>query len=180
MKLKKLAIIIFFLMTVLLAWSAVLIVKGKRPTQQQMVSGIVANKANQDNFAPDFTLTTLDGKRISLSDYRSKKPVILDFWASWCPNCQRNMPKEQKLYKKYQDQIEVLGINVKEYPSAIRAFVLEYKITFPILLDDGKVVDMYGVLYTNFHVLITKEGKILRLVPGDISEDHFRELLLRN
>src|SRR3989344_9646414 len=63
------------------------------------------------NLAPDFTLQRLGGGTITLAEFRGVKPVVLDFWASWCPNCQRDMPKLNEMYEKYKDDIEVIGIN---------------------------------------------------------------------
>lgn len=188
MTINKITIVAIFAVTILLTWSAATIVtsekfapKNKLPIEQQQQNiGNTLDEATNKGLASDFTLETLDGNKITLSDYRGKKPVILDFWASWCPNCQRNMPNEQKLYQKYHDQVEVLGINVKEDPAVVRKFVADNKITFPILMDKGDIVSLYGINYTNSHILISKDGQMVRTVLGDITEEHFKELILRN
>lgn len=59
--------------------------------------------------SPDFTLQKLGGGTFSLSEFRGKKPVVVDFWASWCPNCRRDMPNLNRFYEKYKDKIEVIG-----------------------------------------------------------------------
>lgn len=91
------------------------------------------------SLAPDFTLDTLDGKKVSLKEYQGKK-VILNFWATWCPPCREEMPEMQKFYQDYrQEDVEILAVNL-EYsetkPEKIRDFVKEYGIAFPIPLDE--------------------------------------------
>ena len=128
--------------------------------------------------APDFTLTSLDGSSITLSDYEGDKPVILDFFATWCPNCQRDMPKLSRFYEQYRDQVEVIGVNLQEREGKVRSFADSRNIAFPIVLDPlGQTARGYGVQYTNDHVLIGKDGTIVGTVPGDISESHILSLI---
>ena len=137
-----------------------------------------SEQVTDEQFSPNFTLNNLDGDRISLSDYRGKKAVIVDFWASWCPNCRRDMPVMQKLYEEYGDQVEVIAVNLQESKSKVEKFVDSQGFTYPILLDPaGSAARLYGVNYTNFHVLIDKDGYFVKSVPGDISENDFRSLV---
>ncbi len=136
------------------------------------------NTTSVEATAPDFTLQTLDGETVTLSDYFGKKPVILDFWASWCTNCQRAMPKTSALYEQYKDDIEVLGINLQESNSAIQSFVDSKGIEFPILLDtNSEASRLYGIQYTNTHVFIDINGNVTGTIPGDINEEHFKALI---
>ena len=133
---------------------------------------------SDDNKAPDFTLETIDGEKITLSDYQGARPVVLDFFATWCPNCQRDMPRLSGLYEKYKDDVEVIGVNLQESPAKVRSFRDSRNIAFPIVLDPAQqATRKYGVRYTNFHVLIDTEGKIVGTVPGDISESHILSLI---
>jgi len=128
--------------------------------------------------APDFSLEKLGGGTITLAEYKGRKPVVLDFWTTWCPNCKRNMPELSAFYEKYKDQIEVIGINMQENQSLVQKTITDWKITFPIALDTkGSVTRAYGVRYTNVHVLIDKEGNVVRLIPGDVSEADMLELI---
>lgn len=128
--------------------------------------------------APDFTLQSLDGSPITLSSYKGQKAVILDFWATWCPNCRRDMPRMNEFYKTYQDKIEVIGINLHENKSVVSSFVSSKGLIFPIVLDPfSQAANAYGVRYTNFHVLINKDGNVIKIVPGDISESDFQLLI---
>ncbi|MBI5729070.1 MAG: TlpA family protein disulfide reductase [Candidatus Magasanikbacteria bacterium] len=128
--------------------------------------------------APNFSLPLLSGGTVSLADFRGKQPVILDFWTSWCPNCQRDMPKISELSKQYKDQVAVIGINLRENPATVANFVNSYGIVFPIALDSGRVGQLYGIQFTNTHILIDKQGNIVHTIPGDITEQDF-ELLAR-
>ena len=128
--------------------------------------------------AADFTLSRLGGGTITLSDYRGEKPVILDFFATWCPNCRRDMPKLSKLYEKYKDEVEVIGVDLQESEGTVKKFIDSHNITFPIVFDpSGRTSYSYGVRYTNTHVLIDKEGNLVRLVSGDISESDIKSLI---
>ncbi len=87
------------------------------------------------NVAPDFTLGSLDGGSIRLSDYHGEKPVILDFWASWCHNCQRSFPKTAKLYEKYSDEVEIIGVNMRESSAVASNFAQKNGANFPNVID---------------------------------------------
>ena len=128
--------------------------------------------------APDFSLSTIDGGTISLSEFQGKKPVVLDFWTSWCPNCRRDMPKLSKMYEKYKDKIEVIGINLQENPAIVERYISSADIVFPIALDpSGQASSAYDVRYTNTHVLIDKDGNIVKTIPGDIRESDIISLI---
>lgn len=128
--------------------------------------------------APDFSLAKLGGGTISLADYRGKKPVIVDFWASWCPNCRRDMPKLSRWYEQYRDRVEVIGINLQEGEGAVERFVSNRGVTFPIALDpDAAAANAYAIRYTNTHILVDKNGRVQRIVPGDISESDILSLI---
>ena len=128
--------------------------------------------------APDFTLERVGGGTLTLSEYKDKKPVILDFWATWCPNCRRDIPRQQALYEKYKDQIEVIGVDLQEEPSIVEKFVSDFGLTYPVVLDpSGEIARKYRVAYTNYHVLIGKDGDIVGTIPGDISESDFANLV---
>jgi len=128
--------------------------------------------------APSAEMTSLEGGTIRLADYQGDKPVILDFFATWCPNCRRDMPKLNKFYEKYKDDVEVIGVNLRENPGIVQEFISSQNITFPIVLDPfGRVAQDYLVQYTNTHVLIDKEGNIVRVIPGDIRESDVTSLI---
>src|SRR6201984_3847715 len=84
---------------------------------------------------PDFTLTNLEGKKVSLKDFRGET-VFLNFWATWCVPCREEMPAMEKLYQEYKDSnFVVLAINVKDRKQEAITFIKELKLTYPIALD---------------------------------------------
>ena len=128
--------------------------------------------------APDFALTKLGGGTISLAEFRGKKPVVVDFWASWCPNCRRDMPNLNRFYEKYKDEVEVIGVNLQENDSTVRDFVASRGISFPIALDPrGQASNAFGIQYTNTHLLIDINGNLVRAIPGDIRESDIASLI---
>ncbi|MBI3335438.1 MAG: TlpA family protein disulfide reductase, partial [Candidatus Portnoybacteria bacterium] len=131
------------------------------------------------NFAPDFILQKLGGGMITLSEFKGKKPVVVDFWASWCPNCRRDMPNLNRFYEKYKDKVEVIGINLQEKESTIQNFINSRGISFPIALDPrGEASRAFGIQYTNTHFLIDINGKLIRTIPGDIREADIASLII--
>lgn len=139
-----------------------------------------ANIVNSDNtqLSPDLSLNLLDGSTVNLSDYRGKKPVVLDFWASWCPNCRRDMPNLNRYYDKYKDQVEVIGINLHENKNTVQKFISSQGINFLIALDPQSIAARkFGIQYTNTHFLIDKEGRLVKTIPGDISESDIEQLI---
>jgi len=128
--------------------------------------------------APDFTLQKLGGGTISLSEFRGKKPVVVDFWASWCPNCRRDMPNLNRFYEKYKDGVEVIGVNLQERESTVADFIKSRGINFPIALDPSvQASNAFGIQYTNTHFLIDREGNLIRTIPGDIREADIESLI---
>jgi len=120
---------------------------------------------------PDFNLEKLGGGTLTLSQFRGEKFVILDFFATWCPNCRRDMPKLNRWYQKYKDQVEVIGVNLQENKNTVRKYISSTGITFPIVFDPfGQTSQNYAVRYTNIHVLIDKEGRLVQTISGDIRE----------
>jgi thiol-disulfide isomerase/thioredoxin len=121
--------------------------------------------------APDFTAVTLDGRAVTLSYLLAERPVILDFWASWCPHCQRAMPRLDALARELDGRVTVLGINMKEDVGTVSAFITERGITYPIVLDAGDIARAYGIRFTNTHVLIRQDGTIAEVRAGDLTKE---------
>lgn len=99
------------------------------------------SKLKKGQPAPDFTLQDLEGKTWKLSELKGKKIVMIDFWATWCNICKREMPILQKVYQEYQDKgVEFFGIALDENIAGIKKVVREKGVTYPILVDkDTKV-----------------------------------------
>jgi peroxiredoxin len=96
------------------------------------------------NAAPDFTLPQLNGEPLTLSDFRGK-PAIVNFWASWCPPCQKELPALQNAYTVYGDKIGFVAVDVKEDAGTVTTFIENMNLSFPIVLDSNG--DISNVLY---------------------------------
>ncbi len=118
------------------------------------------------NPAPAFTLTDLQGDAVSLSDFRGKV-VILDFWATWCPPCKKEIPDFIELQKKYGTQgVQIVGVGLDE-PQNIREFARSHGINYPVLLGTDEVATLYGGISgipTTF--IIDKRGNIANRFEG--------------
>jgi peroxiredoxin len=112
--------------------------------------------------APDFTLPGLGGARVKLSDFRGKKAVFLNFWASWCPSCQAEMPTMETLYREFKPRgLEILAVSIDKVTSDVGTFMTLHGVSFPALLDPaGKVAQKYRVTAIPTHYLIDKQGVI--------------------
>lgn len=147
--------------------------RGSEPTTVSATA-----EQSDKRLAPNFTLNRMGGGTIELASYRGQKPVVLDFFATWCPNCRRDMPNLNAFYETYKDQVEVIGIDLQEQESLVSKFATDLGLTFPIALDtQGRVSQQYGVRYTNFHVLIDRDGNIVGSIPGDIKEQDIINLI---
>ncbi|MEB3102427.1 peroxiredoxin family protein [Ferviditalea candida] len=155
--------------------------KGK---DQAAGDSVLQNKEvglNAGNIAPNFKLSKLDGEAVSLSDLKGKK-VILNFWATWCPPCQMEMPHMEKIYKEYEKQgVVVLGVNLtftEQDPAKVPVFVQDYGLSFPIALDKkGEVSDLYAVVGYPTTYIIDSRGVISKRYQGAINYDIMRSAL---
>jgi len=117
--------------------------------------------------APDFEVRTLDGGSLRLRDFRGQV-VFLNFWATWCVPCRREMPAMEKLYREFRDQgFTIVALDLNEPTAAVRAFVKELGLTFPVGIDPAMVnFAVYGGRALPTSYLIGRDGKILGMVIG--------------
>jgi cytochrome c biogenesis protein CcmG/thiol:disulfide interchange protein DsbE len=140
------------------------------PTTAAAVT-VLAEAPYAGALAPDFSLITLDNQTVRLSDLRGR-PVLLNFWATWCPHCQGEMAAKEAIHQRYGDQVTVLGVNVAEPADLVASSVPQYGITYPILLDqDGDVGNrLYRVTGFPTTLFITSDGVVGARHVGPLTE----------
>jgi len=119
------------------------------------------------NQAPDFQLQSLDGQTVSLGDLQGK-PVLINFWATWCSPCRGEMPYIQEIYEGWSDRgLVVLAINIGESSSKAEEFMQSYNLSFTVLLDTKQdVAQKYNIQYIPTTFFIDKDGIIQDKVIG--------------
>ena len=120
--------------------------------------------------APNFELVTLDGESIQLSDLRGR-PVVLNFWASWCGPCRIETPHFQEFSENFEEELIVLGVNQQESAATVAEFAAEYDVTYPLLLDDrADVYQTYAIFGLPTTYFIDADGVIVDVIPGAATE----------
>ncbi|MGN7455840.1 redoxin domain-containing protein [Paenibacillus pasadenensis] len=129
---------------------------------------------------PEFTLSTLDGRTVSLSDYEGK-PVVLNFWGSFCPPCVKEMPEFQRQYDKWKSEgLEVLAVNLSEDNLTVRNFVAGKNLTYPILRDVDKETERrYRLRSYPTTFFIRPDGKLEEVYQGGMTEQDIEERVLK-
>jgi peroxiredoxin len=119
--------------------------------------------------APAFQLSSLAGPSQSLEQYRGKV-VLLNFWATWCQPCTKEMPAMQTAYDAFRDQgFVVLAINELEDVPKVREHIAQHQHTFQVLLDpDNHVANQYGVVGLPVSIFIDKTGHVRKVVKGGL------------
>ena len=125
--------------------------------------------------APNFSLKTVDGKTVNLTDYKGKI-VILDFWATWCPPCRRGIPDLINIQNEFNKNVVVIGISLDREKTIkdVPGFIKEYGINYPVVYGDDKIVGDYGGIRsipTSF--VIDKKGNVADMHVGLVSKDVF-------
>ena len=120
--------------------------------------------------APDFTFPGLDGKKVSLSDYKGKV-VLVNIWATWCPPCVEEMPSMEKLYRKFKGQnFEILAVSIDEPGlKAVAPFMKKSQLTFPALIDTkGTIKSVYGITGVPESFIIDQQGILIKKIIGPV------------
>lgn len=132
--------------------------------------------------APNFSLNSLEGTEYELDKLKGKG-VLVNFWGTWCKPCKEEMPYMEELYHEYQDQgFEILAVNVSETEVAVKGFVNEYGLTFPVLIDTrSDVLDAFQVSPLPTSFFIDSKGKIVSIKTGTMTkkmiEDEIKKII---
>ena len=148
-----------------------------------VLAGTMPRMSRAGEAAPEFTLHTVDGKTYRMSVLRGR-PVIVDFWATWCAPCKSSMPHLSAIQSRYRDRgLVVLGLSTDDDdPQVVRHFADRLGVTFSLAVSDDRVLDAFGPIRgLPTTVYINRKGEIVRRVTGYIDaetmESYAKELL---
>jgi thiol-disulfide isomerase/thioredoxin len=114
--------------------------------------------------APAAAVQTLDGKAVDLAQYVGKGPVLIEFWATWCPNCRALEPQLQALAKKYAGRLQIVtvAVSVNQSPEAVRRYVARHAIPGVVVYDrNGAASGAYDVPATSHILILDRAGKVV-------------------
>ncbi|MCR4437185.1 MAG: TlpA disulfide reductase family protein [Clostridiales bacterium] len=150
-------------------------VNQTQSTQSSSSQSLNTADTTSDNKAIDFTLTDLDGKKVSLKDFRGKN-VYLNFWATWCPPCRGEMPEIEKVYQQYKDKdFVVLAVDLGEDKNTVQNFIKQNNYNFKVLLDsDQSVATKYNITAIPVSYFIDKDGNVVTKRVGALSEEEMQ------
>jgi thiol-disulfide isomerase/thioredoxin len=162
------------LLSVLLAMAIVSVLPPPAPSLAQIVMPVYGGKPL------DFELQDLNGNPMRLSQFRGH-PVIVDFWATWCPPCRKQIPELKDLYTRFHKSkgLEIIGVACDTIQGdgarEIAPFVHKFKINYPILLASEPVVDSIGVEAIPTTLFIAPDGRVVQKLmgagrPGELTE----------
>ena len=143
--------------------------------------GSVASPAAERREAPDFALASLTGETVRLADLRGKT-VIIDFWATWCPPCEFQVPELNAFWKAHQAEgdVVVLGISVDiEAPAVVSAWAAEKDVQYPVLVGGEELARRFGALGFPTLYVITPDGTVEAEHVGLIEVGDLEEALAR-
>jgi thiol-disulfide isomerase/thioredoxin len=155
---------------------------GPSPDSAEQSSASLEVKPEVGHRAPDFTLKTLNGETIKLSELKGT-PVLINFWATWCGACREEMPTLQKAQENYLNKVKILAIdlaNSERSLEEVKQYLKDNRLTFTVPLDkDGSVADSYRIRAIPTSFFIDKDGVIRGKFIGAMSEEILEQNLAK-
>lgn len=139
------------------------------PTEESLIPQFEAGPA------PPIVGTTLEGKPFDLASYRGT-PVVLNFWASWCGPCRREL-SSIAAFAKAHPEVQVIGVDYQDSAKDARAFARQHQATWPSVIDDGPIGAAYKVPGLPSTFLIDRQGRIVERLLGEVTEQSLEEHL---
>ena len=141
----------------------------------------VAVASNGDRVIP-FTIETFDGKTLKIERLTGKKPLVINFWGSWCPPCRLEAPDIESTYKDFKGKVNFVGVAVQDSEAGARKFVKDFKITYPNGIDtDDYIMRLYKIYTLPMTIIYDRSGKMhyrhVGMINNKFLADKLRELL---
>jgi peroxiredoxin len=155
---KFYSVLIFSLFFLILAHISIDSAEGLTPW---LIDKLINSKA------PDFSLTDLNGKSLNLSSFKGR-PILLNFWASWCPYCRKERAHLNKLHEDFTDKkLVIISVSIDKSLAQVKSFMKKHPAEFPVLWDHtGKVSSTYNVSALPTSYLINSDGIIKKKITG--------------
>ncbi len=135
------------------------------------------------NESPDFSAADLQGRSVALAELRTRKAIVLDFWATWCGPCMRALPDLQELHEEFRERgVEIVAVNLGEDLERVREFVERNEYTFRVVTDRDSVIgSRFGVSAIPTTVVIDTDGRIesIRIGYSPTHKARLRQMLER-
>ncbi|MCL2527190.1 MAG: TlpA family protein disulfide reductase [Defluviitaleaceae bacterium] len=125
---------------------------------------------NDELMAPDFAMYGIDGNQVRLSDFFGK-PIVLNFWTTWCPACVTETPYFQQLYEEVGSDVHILKVSLGEAPEHVGNFIASGGYDFPVFIDEGDGAALYNVARIPMTFFINAEGHTVASMLGSANED---------
>ena len=140
----------------------------------------VSGRAAAGAKAPEIKVTDFDGNNFQLSDYEGQ-PVVLNFWASWCPNCAAEMPAFEKVHQDLADQVAFLGIDQRDDRGGANDLAHATGVSYRLAEDpNGVVFDAFGGTGMPTTVFIDADGTVANIITGQVDEMQLRQLIAQS
>jgi peroxiredoxin len=160
--LQILALIALLLFTVFITWRAK---KIERALAEHDSASAMRHKR-----APEFSLESLEGRRVSIAEFRGKKTVVISYWASWCGPCRVELPELKHFYEKYHkddSDFEVLAVSIDDDRESAETYAAKAKLPFPVLLDmSHDTAEAYSVEAIPVMFVVDKDGTVRYVSTG--------------
>ena len=126
--------------------------------------------------APKFTLKNLAGEDVAVE--AKGKPYIINFWATWCPPCQAEIPDLAAFHAAHKDAVDFYAVNLQEDATPVEKFMAERKADLPVVLDTkGTAATLYGVRAIPTTVVVDKEGKVAYRKTGGVTKEELEDVI---
>jgi len=143
------------------------------PTRPDATGTSAQMATEEPYYPPDFSMTTLDGAPMRLSDLRGRW-VVINFWATWCEPCIREIPTLGRIADEYADTLTILGVNMREERAQVTAFVRDLGVRYPILVNpDDETLVTYTVVGLPQTLIIAPDGELVWRSFGEVEYESF-------